>query len=69
MIAANDNWNDATNLAELRAATAACGGFALAEGSKDAALLLTLDPGVYTAHATGVGNTSGQSLVEFYEVP
>ncbi|MDP3071744.1 MAG: esterase-like activity of phytase family protein [Opitutaceae bacterium] len=69
MIAVNDNWNDAPNLADLRLATGATGAFALPEGSKDAALLLTLDPGLYTVHATGVGNASGQSLVEFYEVP
>ena len=69
VITANDNWNDAPNLADLRAATAATGAFALAEGSKDAALLLTLDPGLYTAQVTGIGNASGQSLIEFYEVP
>jgi hypothetical protein len=38
-------------------------------GSKDAVLLLTLNPGTYTAQVSGVGNTTGVALVEIYEVP
>jgi len=30
--------------------------------------LLTLAPGVYTAHVTGVNRASGIALVEIYEV-
>lgn len=65
----NDNWNDATNLADLRAATTTVGAFALAEGSKDAALLTTLEPGNYTVQVAPVAGSAGVSLVEVYELP
>lgn len=68
LVAANDNWSDAPNLTELRAATAATGAFALTDGSKDAALLLTLNPGVYSAHVASASGT-GVTLAEIYEVP
>jgi hypothetical protein len=45
------------------------GAFAYAAGSTDAALIVNLPPGAYTAEVTGVGGTSGVSLVEVYEVP
>jgi hypothetical protein len=67
---ANDNWGDpAAPAADLRAAAQASGAFALGEGSRDAALLVQLDPGAYTAQVTGVGGAAGVSLVEVYEVP
>jgi hypothetical protein len=44
------------------------GAFAFAHGSKDAALLLTLQPGVYTANIESVSNTTGVALIEAYEV-
>ena len=44
------------------------GAWHLPRGSKDSALLLTLAPGVYTAHVTGVNGKSGIALVEIYEV-
>jgi hypothetical protein len=65
----NDNWNQARNLTELRAATAATGAFALTENSYDAAMLELLDPGIYTVHVTSMDETSGVALVEIYEVP
>jgi len=65
----NDNWNDAPNLTELRSATTRVGAFGIAEGSKDAVLLVTLPPGSYTVQAAGVGDTTGVALVEIYEVP
>ena len=65
----NDNWGDAPNLAQLRAAATRVGAFTLAEGSKDAALLVTLPPGSYTVQASGTGDTTGVALVEIYEVP
>ena len=69
LIFSNDNWNDGALAADLRSATAVVGGFALAEGSKDAALLVYLDPGAYTVQITDVAGRSGVSLVEVYEVP
>jgi len=60
----NDNWSTVT------AATAsAVGAFALGAGSRDAALLVTLPPGQYSAQVSGVGGGTGEALVEVYEVP
>jgi hypothetical protein len=68
-IASNDNWEIGTSTA-LQIATAATqvGAFALPAGGKDAALLLTLQPGTYTVLVNGVGNTAGVALVEIYDV-
>lgn len=63
-IAANDNWSGA----DVSAAAVAVGAFALPAGSKDAALLVTLPPGNYTVHLSGVGNTRGVALLELYWV-
>jgi hypothetical protein len=43
--------------------------FPLTTGSRDAALVRTLPPGVYTVHVNGVGNATGVALVEVYPVP
>lgn len=46
------------------------GAFAWPENnSRDAALVITLQPGNYTAHISGVGNTSSIALIEIYELP
>ncbi len=42
------------------------GGFALADGSQDAALLATLSPGPYSMHLSGNGGT-GIALAEIYD--
>jgi hypothetical protein len=65
-IAENDNWGGATALSDAFTATQA---FPLPANSKDAALLVTLQPGVYSAQVSGVGGTTGVALVEVYEVP
>jgi hypothetical protein len=67
-VANNDNWSAATNAAEIQAAAAQSGAFALASGSRDAAVLVTLSAGSYTASVSGVGNTTGTALVEIYVV-
>lgn len=67
-VASNDNWETgASTAAQITAASAQVGAFALVAGSRDAALLLTLAPGTYTVQVTGVGNTSGIALVEVYD--
>jgi hypothetical protein len=63
-IAENDNWN-----ALLQPVARSVGAFDLTLGSRDAALLLTLAPGTYTAQISGVGGTTGEAIVEVYEVP
>ncbi len=50
-------------------ATARTGAFAFPATSADAALVLNLAPGAYTAQVTGLNNTTGIALVEIYEVP
>lgn len=65
----NDDWGSAANLADLRAANTATGAFALGDGSKDAAVLATFDPGTYLAQVSGVAGATGISLIEIYEVP
>ncbi len=66
-IDANDNWG---GTAALTAAFASVGAFALPGAtSRDAALLVTLPPGLYSVEVTGVANTTGTALVEVYEVP
>ncbi|MBS0631600.1 MAG: immunoglobulin domain-containing protein [Verrucomicrobia bacterium] len=66
LIASNDNWG---GTAALTAAFTATGAFALPAASKDAALLVTLPPGVYSVMLSGVNGTTGVALVEIYEVP
>ncbi|MBL9213497.1 MAG: hypothetical protein JNL92_23735 [Opitutaceae bacterium] len=65
-VAANAGWGGSP---ALSAAFAQVGAFALPVGSADAALLITLTPGSYTAQVAGAGNTTGIALVEVYELP
>ena len=55
--------------AVVKAISAAVGAFALNTNSKDAALLVSLAEGSYTAVVSGVGSTTGTALVELYVVP
>lgn len=66
----NDNWGDAANATEIAATAGQVGAFALADGSLDSALLVTLPPGVYTVQLTG-NNPGGlqNAMVEVYWVP
>jgi peroxiredoxin len=63
-LASNDDW-DSTHAS----AFSSVGAFALTSGSKDAAVVLTLAPGSYTAQISGTGGTTGVALVEVYELP
>lgn len=67
--AENDNWGANPNPAEVAAAASRAGSFGLRAGSKDAALVLTLDPGAYTVQVSGAGGTTGVALVEVYQLP
>jgi metallophosphoesterase (TIGR03768 family) len=68
LIASNTGWGANSNAAQVAAAAALMGDFALSEGSADSALLLTLAPGVYTAEVSGANNTSGIARSEVVEV-
>lgn len=76
VLATNDNWNVSTdptvpNLDLTNAvinAAASVGAFQLDASSKDAAMVVTLTPGVYTVQLTGVAG-SGTGMIEVYELP
>jgi hypothetical protein len=67
IVAMNDDWG---GTAALKAAFASVGAFGLAsDTSKDAAVVVELPPGAYTATVTGKNNATGVALVEVYELP
>lgn len=69
LFAANDNWAE-SGAASLRAAFTAAGAFDLTDAaSKDAALVVTVPAGTFTAQVSGVGVATGEALVEIYELP
>ncbi|MDB6094044.1 MAG: Por secretion system C-terminal sorting protein [Verrucomicrobia bacterium] len=69
LIASNDDWETGGSGSLIALAAAEVGGFPLAAGSKDSALLITLAPGIYSAQVSGVNSTTGIVLLEVYEVP
>lgn len=66
VIAENDNWGGDPGLVTTMAVV---GAFPLPPGSRDAALVTTLSPGLYTMHVSGVLDTTGVALGEIYELP
>ncbi len=69
VVAQNAGWSTSTDAAAIAETGAQVGAFAFSPGSADAALLLNLAPGAYTAQLTGISGTAGLALVEIYEVP
>ncbi|MGH7997201.1 MAG: hypothetical protein ACREFX_12720 [Opitutaceae bacterium] len=65
-IAANAGWGGDP---ALSAAFAKTGAFALPADSADAAVLVTLLPGAYTAEVSGQSGATGVGMVEVYDVP
>ena len=61
-IANNNDWSEATNAQQIQQS-----GFA-PENGLEAAILMTLQPGAYTAIVTGVNNGTGIAIVEVFEV-
>ncbi|HEX2100010.1 MAG TPA: M12 family metallo-peptidase, partial [Candidatus Synoicihabitans sp.] len=74
LLAENDDWgrDDRTGqagyAAQVSAANERAGAFPLLEGARDAALLLELESGAYSAVVTGKGDAVGEALVEAYEL-
>jgi plastocyanin len=65
LIASNDDW-----ASPLSATFTTLGAFALNAGSKDAALLVTLQAGkAYSVQVSGVGGGTGEALAEIYVLP
>lgn len=73
LVAQNDDWqaplNGGSTGAQLAAAAQSVGDFALLPGSKDAAVVVTLAPGTYTAQVSAPTGQSGSAVVEIYELP
>jgi hypothetical protein len=66
-ISTNEGW---ANSAAITTAAIQTGAFMLPTGSKDAAVVITLNPGAYTAQIKSAKNaSSGVALIEIYEVP
>lgn len=68
-LANNDDWGSGDQAAAIMATAVRVGAFAIDVASKDSALLITLSPGAYTVQVAGVGDTTGECLVEVYDVP
>lgn len=78
VIARNDDWGisiaveagqTSGSAADVAAAASVTGAFPFDVGSKDAALIVTLNPGVYTVVLADATNVGGDGMVEIYEVP
>ncbi len=73
-LAVNDNWGSPVGdgrvaaSGEIAAAAVQTGAFPFAAGSADAAVLVTLPPGAYSAVVEGARGTTGIGLMEAYEV-
>lgn len=68
LLASNQDWETGNDAAAVATASAQVGAFPLADGSRDAVLLVTLDPGRYSVSLSGAGGTTGVGLIEVYEV-
>jgi hypothetical protein len=68
-IATNDDWSGAGGAGIPSDLFDRIGAFHLEEGSRDAALLLWLEPGVYTAEVRSADENAGLVLAEVYAVP
>lgn len=64
----NDNGGENANAAEIAATADKVGAFAFAPDSRDAAMIVTLPPGVYTVHARGTDDGTGVGLLELYDL-
>jgi hypothetical protein len=72
VVKSNDEWFRDPDAALIREAAARAGAFALGANSADAALLLYLAPGAYTAQISGpananAANSTGLAMIEIYE--
>jgi hypothetical protein len=68
LISTNENWGDGDEVAVLEKAQVSVGAFALEPESLDAALLIRLRPGSYSAQLLSPAS-AGIGLIEVYEVP
>jgi hypothetical protein len=64
----NQTWGTAHNAAFIKDVAPRVGAFALPDGSADSAILVTVEPGLYSVVVSGLGETTGVALVELYVV-
>ena len=69
VVLTNDDWQNEGNSAQIMTAAASVGAFPLVEGSKDAAVLVTLPAGNYTVQVERKGTAVGDTLIEVYAAP
>lgn len=67
VIATNNDWTETSVLSQVTTTSPVVGAFPLNANSKDAALVLQLNPGAYTVQVRGAAGTSGTALVEIYD--
>jgi hypothetical protein len=63
----NDDWGSNASVDQIVKTAERIGAGSLTTGSKDAAILLTLPPGVYSAIVSGSGNSTGVALIEVFD--
>jgi len=69
VIRENYSWGEGNDPGLIEAAEKASGAFEFINGSADSAILITLNPGSYTAEISGANSATGNSIIEVYEVP
>jgi hypothetical protein len=69
VVAQNAGLASSSDAAAIVSAASQVGAFALPANAADAAILINLAPGAYTAQVSGVGGATGVALIEVYEVP
>jgi len=69
VVAQNAGWSTSPDAVAIAEAAISTGAFAFGATSLDAALIVNLAPGSYTAQVTGANSTTGTALVEVYELP
>jgi hypothetical protein len=66
-VTSNDNWSASGAASNISSVASSVGAFALSSNSLDAAMVVVLEPGQYSAVATGGSTGSGVVLVELYD--
>lgn len=69
LIAETMDWSSGPDAGTLPAVFSEVGAFKFERGTADAAIVLTLQPGAYTAQVSGVNGASGIALAEVYSLP
>jgi hypothetical protein len=67
VMASNTGWGNSPDAAAIATTAAEVGAFSWTSSSDDSALLVTLQPGAYTAQVSGSSGDSGVALVEVYD--